>query len=860
MFDVIPAPRQGKRKAGRTAKPSQHVLKVDWKLPARLRRPIQQQLASERQERRKKILSGFSRRALHTQLLEDVPRQQNMGAEYHTGDVYRETKPRASLVAPPYVGSVVKGVMHEVRDDKRRVVAAASPEVMWPRPLHDPASSGPTAFPASSERVVTPPKRKLALPFSFSVLPKWLMAKTPLRSEETQNYAGLAPVKKKSKEARKKIFNLAILFVGCLVAAGVVANLRSLGQAMRLAGNVREVAAQALGKLSQAQAALAQTDFAGSEAAFTDAAALLEAAQQDLDAAAGEAQTLSRLVDVAGAVQSGRSFVAAGEALTVAGQHSARGLQQLLAGDPTLVDAIRTAREEFAVAVQQLKVAEEALEDVNALLLPNDVRKNLAALTERLPIIRSSLERFVNESDLLLAVLGADRDRDYLVLFANPHELRPVGGFLGSLALLNVNRGAVEEVDVQTVYDGDGQLREFIAPPDPLLPIVNRWYLRDSNWFVDFSVSARKAAQFFEKEGGPTVDGVLLVTPAVIQEWLRLTGPVSVPGYETVVSADNFFEVVQREVTYEYDRELNRPKQFLADLTPLLLRRLFEADGEEALRMLGGLTKSLAQKDLLVYFRDEQVQAKASEMGWTGSLPVAAPGFLMVNNANIGGHKSDQFIEQEIDYRIDVGPDGGAEVVVTIRREHRGPEERADFEYPAGEDPAAKDNVVFQRVLVPVGAELLETQGFSSAGEVPRVVQPEADLALTADADVAEWQRGQVRHPSGTLVGREAGYTFFANWMITQPGQTTVGLYRYRLPQLVEMPGLLNTAARVAAYVAKQPGAARTSVRVSIRLPEGMAMMSTRPHDGVTRVSDRELVYRGEGVRDVVVGAVFEEE
>lgn len=353
------------------------------------------------------------------------------------------------------------------------------------------------------------------------------------------------------------------------------------------------------------------------------------------------------------------------------------------------------------------------------------------------------------------------------------------------------------------------------------------------------------------------MDGVIALTPEVIKSLLRVTGPVTVPGYDLTVTADNFVMLTQDQVTYSYDRTVNQPKQFLADLTPMLLQKLFAAPAPDALRVLGSLGQSISEKQLLIYFRDHDIQQRIHEAGWDGTLPVGAPGFLHVNNANIGGHKSDQFMEQEIDYRSTIQSQGDVDVTVTVRRTHRGPEEALDYDYPEGENPAYKDNIIYQRVLVPQGAQLLEAQGFAEALGIPTLTDA-TDVPLVPDEDLIALAHGSQQHASNTMVGQEAGYTSFGNWIITRPGATTITMYRYRLPNQATVPGWLDAATRYHVYVAKQPGDTRTDLRVEVRVPEGMKASFGVPPEGLTRPDERTVVYRGHLRKDSMVGAVLE--
>lgn len=662
--------------------------------------------------------------------------------------------------------------------------------------------------------------------------------------------------------------------MGCALAVGALANLQAAGRGYAALGSIASASRQAFEQALFAGSALAESDFTASAEHFASSEALLEGARAELDGALTSSRRTLELLDVTGTVASGTHLLEAGEHITRAGGHVAKGLAPLRQADVrpnedepvlTLAAALQIARAELAQATAELANAESALQSVTPAALPAELQEPVATLQQAVPRSRELLGSFLDQSRILLAVLGAEREREYLLLLQNNHELRPTGGFIGSLALVHVDRGVVEEIDVQSVYDPDGQLEEYIAPPDPLTPITDRWYLRDANWFIDWQLSASKVAEFFEKEGGNTVDGIIAITPTVIEDLLRITGPITVPGYDQAVDAESFVAVTQDLVTYSYDRDTNRPKQFLADLTPVLLGRVFSGEAKSALAVLDSLSRSIAQKQLLLSFKDEVEAAELARLGWDGALPAAAQGFLHVNNANVGGHKSDQFVEQELDYRQQVLPNGDVEVVLTIRRTHNGPSEALQLPYPTGENPAFKTNVAYQRVLVPAEAELLEAKGFASLSDVPRPLDRSVDHSLRAagdvvlevDHDVAEWQRSIGTHQSGTAVGTEAGYTMFGNWFVVRPGDTVVGLYRYRVPKHASVPHLLRPAGRYSTYVAKQPGDTRTSLRVELTLPEEERAVHTVPGDGITQSSPNQVVYRGQLATDVVMGAVF---
>jgi hypothetical protein len=651
-----------------------------------------------------------------------------------------------------------------------------------------------------------------------------------------------------------------------------VQNLQALGRGYVAMDPIMERSQRALVELMAAQEAVAESDFATSSQKFANAQEELIEARQKLREALSVSRIVLEVLDVTGTVRSGDNILAAAERVTEAGQRVSEGMTVLLEssgsmiGDNdgssrTLVGALEVVQEEMSVAQALLEDAMANMNKVNTLLLPSSVKKPAKMMQEIVPALYDSVKSFNDQSDLLLAVLGAEKDRQYLLVFQNNHEIRPTGGFIGSLGIINVDRGRVEDVDIQTVYDPDGQLKEYIAPPDPMRGITDRWYLRDSNWFVDFELSAEKIRSFFGKEDGLMVDGIIAITPEVVRRLLEVTGPIELPAYDVVVDSENFVALTQDQVTYSYDKEANRPKQFLADLTPLLLNRVFASQNPASMMsVLGVMDGVIREKHLLVNLTREDEQARVRELNWSGSVARNEQGFLYVNNANIGGHKSDQFVDQEIDYRSDVRENGDVEVTLTIRRTHNGPIEALDFKYPEGENPAYKDNIVWQRVLVPEEAELVEARGFTLESSVPKHHFDESPVELKADPELAEWQRSQKIDESGTVIGQEAGYRFFANWIVTKPGATTVGMYRYVIPKHANLPGIVDPIQKYRVYVAKQPGDDNTKIRVEIRLPEQVRIVHNVPHDGITQISNHEFSYRGLLKQNVLVGTVFETE
>jgi len=52
-----------------------------------------------------------------------------------------------------------------------------------------------------------------------------------------------------------------------------------------------------------------------------------------------------------------------------------------------------------------------------------------------------------------------------MVLLQNENELRASGGFIGSYGILTINDGKWQDLEINDVYQADGQLKGHVEPP-----------------------------------------------------------------------------------------------------------------------------------------------------------------------------------------------------------------------------------------------------------------------------------------------------------------------------------------------------------------------------------------------------------
>lgn len=354
--------------------------------------------------------------------------------------------------------------------------------------------------------------------------------------------------------------------------------------------------------------------------------------------------------------------------------------------------------------------------------------------------------------DTVLGLRQVLQPGHYLVLFQNNAELRPSGGFIGSFATVDIGPYGIRNYQIDTnIYKRDKAFTDAyrIELPGPMaqgLPGVS-WAMRDANWDLDFPAAARRTAWFYEQEGGESVDGVIAINASVVQDVLRLTGPLPVAELPTPLGADAFFEALAQEIEKDYflDPEtapLNEPKSVLTSLLPVLRDAVFRPS---ILAQLPRLVRQELNENHIQLFRyDERAQAVAVQRGWAGEVSPGNGDYLFLNSAQIVGLKSSLKIWQEAELVVTTQADGRLAHQLTIRRTHTGD----------GVWPDHRNNN-YLRIAIPPGSHF--------------------EAAKLNGESLAAVDRTQ-----------EFGATVFGTWLTTDPGFTSELMVSYTTPALAD--------------------------------------------------------------------------
>ncbi len=388
----------------------------------------------------------------------------------------------------------------------------------------------------------------------------------------------------------------------------------------------------------------------------------------------------------------------------------------------------------------------------------------------------------------VLTLLRSDQDHHLLLLFQNPSEIRPGGGFIGSYADVTVHGGQMVNLDVRDIYDPDGQLQEKVVPPQPLQTITDTWGARDGNWFFDFPTSARTVSDFLEASQlyatrGITFDAVIGLNINIVKDVIATVGPIDLPDYNMTITADNFLPEVQREVEASADKQAGHPKKILTVLAPLLLQRLDNLTDAQQTAFLAMATAHLASKDVMIYAKDPTLAEFLKSNGLDGSVYELPSNFwgnyLAVVDANVAAGKVDAFISQSVAARIDVDTAGNVFTNLTVTRVHTGNTQTDPWYRVADQN--------YLQVFAAPGSSLVTIEG-NSTKTMAKNYNGTAD-GYTTNPDLTAIEATKVFLPDYNVWNsQQFGKSVFETWFTTPAGTTKNLQVRYETPAPPNFP------------------------------------------------------------------------
>lgn len=460
--------------------------------------------------------------------------------------------------------------------------------------------------------------------------------------------------------------------------------------------------------------------------------------------------------------------------------------------------------------------------------LASPVRSALKPLADTLPILQRALDEAVPIIEVIVPMSGTPEPRRYLLALQNDDEIRPGGGFIGTIGTMTWDAGEMSEFAFTDIYNIDnpvsGVWKE--VPPEPIKTYLGltQWFLRDANWSPDFPTSAERVLDFFIRESElqlhaelphrPTA--FLALEPGFFESLLKLTGPITVDG--DTYDAANFFEKLEFKVEVEWHEKgvpVEKRKEVISKMGDELTKKIFALPAARWPEVLDVVTKALSRKQIMAYSRDADMQKLFESRGWTARVKATDGDFLQIADANLAALKTDGAMKKEIAYAVNANDPNGPTATVTLTYTNTA-KGFGDYRYTRYRS--------YTRVYVPEGSQLLSSNG-----------SMKDDLHKT----------GGVFVPGTVDVFKELGKTVYGAFWSVEPGKSRTLTYTYRLPKE------LGDAIRNGEYHLdwlKQPGV--DNARLTLDLSFGKNIVTATPPEEQKKWGDGRYEYETDSLTD----------
>jgi len=651
----------------------------------------------------------------------------------------------------------------------------------------------------------------------------------------------------------------ATAFLGILLALVCSVKVMSyVDDLTKVKGKVLGEAEEAVQNIGEAGSELKKFSLPEAQKKLVDANNKFNSAKKQLEEINFFVTVLAEISPAQNTFKSGKNLLDLGERLSSAGEHLLNGINAISTQpDLSLTSRINNFGLELSPALEDLKAAQENIDNIGLSYLPAEAREKFGQLKENLPLAIESMEKLKAAVDFSAQVLG-DRDlRRYLFVFQNDNELRATGGFMGSFALVDFKFGQIEKITIPQggTYDVRAGFNERLAPPDALRLVSSRWEFQDANWWPDFPTSAKNIKWFYEKSGGPTVDGVFAINSTWLKELLKVTGPIALPSYGKTIDENNFEMELQKSIELEA-KDKAKPKKILSELAPKILEKILATEPEKILPLAEAVGAGLKQKDIMVYFNDVKLQEFALANNWAGQFKDAGADsdYLSVISTNLNGGKTDDVIDQKIWQRAEIQADGSILDYVMIDRNSFG---------PTDEFFTNQVNNSYIRVYAPLGSQLLKAVGFDNFKDSDF---KKLEAGLEVKPEIAAENNAAIEAESGTRIYEENGKTVFANFSKLDPGGQKEILLVYKLPfrlsGRLEPSGLINKTAALFStdyynygiLIQKQPGRNQDKISSEVLFADNYKPALSYP---AAAVSGNKIIFEGDTKNDNYFGISF---
>jgi len=325
-------------------------------------------------------------------------------------------------------------------------------------------------------------------------------------------------------------------------------------------------------------------------------------------------------------------------------------------------------------------------------LLKNLAADNLQQLDQGLTVLKS-----------FNLALKQKPNQKYIIWLQNNDELRASGGFLGSVAVIELKNYQLAPFTFYDIYDLAGQVEHPLPAPEPVKKYLSGGQgmnLTDCNWSANFPTNAEKFLQLLQQTDLQTANGIIAINLDLLEKILQITGPILVPDFQQHLTADNFAQLA-REQRSDFFPGDKQKKMFLEQAFSYLMIKLGQLNQAQQIALGKLIYDQLNSGEILLYSSTNQIQQNLQKLGWAGVLqPPADNNWLYLVSSNVGINKANKNVS--LKYDLTAKKNNLATLKLTFHNDNRplNPEEKqAIQDNPHLQSANHLGYVNFQRIL-----------------------------------------------------------------------------------------------------------------------------------------------------------------
>ena len=311
--------------------------------------------------------------------------------------------------------------------------------------------------------------------------------------------------------------------------------------------------------------------------------------------------------------------------------------------------------------------------------------KMIDTFRTNMPALQAELNDVEALLPILPALLGIGAPAHYLIEMVDSTELRPTGGFIGNYGIATLVGGRLTDAHITDIYLLDYAYKASGGhiPYPPAYTWFSQhlssdtWSFRDSNLEADFPTSARMGEVNYMREGGKvSVQGVISITPALIQHMLAITGPIFIPEYHETVTPQNLIDRIHyhqlgpgREGSDipSSDGHSSVRKHFTELLTEHFMARVHQLSSSALPAFLSVMMSALHTKDIQIYLNASKAENLLRDLHLASIITTPVADNLFVVDTNIAADKANPFIVSTLNDQVTIDANGNAIHDTTLR-------------------------------------------------------------------------------------------------------------------------------------------------------------------------------------------------